>query len=138
MFLIPITYLPAAFILLLLVRLIQLGSSSKSNPFYLMFLGLVAFQLILIGSRFGYGVESIGRYQPLFASLIPPLAYLGFVNPAKRDWRVFLPILSLFLVATAMLLSRSLIDFLLGINALSYVGVLIRRGLKGTDGVQHR
>ncbi len=131
---IPLHYLITFAVLVLAWRELAPAEKPERNFMFGAFLVLLAFQTFLIGSRFGYGVEWLGRIQPLTASMLPPMAYLSF-----RD-RPALPagFLHLFPFLTAiviLLFAVELLDGFLAVNNVVYAFALAMIGLKGSDGI---
>ena len=105
---------------------------SRRNGWLLALLAVFTFQEVLVGLRFGYGLEGLRLVQPLSASLIPPLAYLSFARPAVEP-RTLVHLWPLLLVILILLVWIDLIDTALALNGLIYVTLLLRLGLGGSD-----
>lgn len=101
------------------------------NWFLILFLALTTIQTLLVGTRFGYGYDWLGRIQPFTASLIAPLAFLSFWRPSfKIGFRVLL--FSLVVVSVAFIASLYFVDAVLALNNLLFaiaLGVLALRGV---------
>jgi AraC-like DNA-binding protein len=132
MLMIPLTYVFAVFSLGVAV-LVWRGQTPRWG-WAVGFLVMFAFQEILVGTRFGYGWDGLLRVQPLTAALIPPLGYLAFRRPVF-GWPVALHLLPLLAVCVSIPLWVEAMDLSLGIATLIYVGLLIRLGLRGSDGL---
>ncbi len=131
---IPLHYLIAFAVLLLIWREIILVERPERNRMLVGFLALLAFQAFLIGTRFGYGVESLGRIQPLTASMLPPLAYLSFrERPALPAG--LLHLIPLVAALAIPLFAIELLDGFLAVNNVAYAFALAMIGLKGSDGL---
>ncbi len=137
MLLIPVTFVPAMALLLLLIKVKGLSTDKCFSQFLPVFLGFAAFQFLLIGCRFGYGWDQARLIQPLIAALIPPLAYLSFQSPRwladKSKTSYLLHLLPLIVVLLSICFARYLIDLSLGVVAIFYAGLLTKQGLRGQD-----
>lgn len=71
-----LTALLGAAIAVLILRL-DLGSKSATVLFALLF-ALLSFSSLLVGLRFGYGLEQVTLIQRTLPMLVGPLLYLGF------------------------------------------------------------
>ena len=100
MIMIPLHYLISFTLAYLIWRELFLVERAQQNLVLVSFLGLLAFQAFLIGTRFGYQVEWLREIQPITASMIPPLAYLSFREKLKvpRALVHFLPLVFVLLI----------------------------------------
>ena len=137
---IPLIFLPAAVLLYWARQELMAKDPVDRNLFGVAFLGLAALQMIMIGTRFGYGLEEIILVQPLTASMIPPLAYLAFVNPLsghrKTHWNLTVHLIPLAVSVIVVMWHSWFIDLFLGASGLFYSGLLIRLGWQGQDGLR--
>ncbi|MCD2175374.1 helix-turn-helix domain-containing protein [Rhizobium sp. C4] len=87
---VPLPFLVGLAVVLTLHRSLRGVEAPGSRAYFIAFLVLYAFQGIIVGLRFGYGVHILEPIQPLTASIMPPLAFLAFralAEPApKRPW----------------------------------------------------
>jgi len=137
MVMIPVSFALAAVLVVLLWREIHVFTSPNRNKYLIAFLALLIFQLLLVGLRFGYGLDGLRRVYPFGASLMGPLAYLSFYRTdaderLRESGKVF-HLLPLLLVGVLTVLAPAYIDLLLGIVTLFYAGMLTRLGLDGHD-----
>ena len=132
---IPLTFLPAIVIVLFLVIEASKGSAAGGSVFLRILLAVVAFQLILVGIRFGYDVEVLGRIYPYIAALVPPLAYLGFTNPGtglrQHPHLYLVHLLPLASALITTLFARDYIDVVQGLFTLGYSLALLVIALRG-------
>lgn len=132
MLMIPLPFFISAVALIMFYREWAGPEPHRRNFWFLGFLAALASQEILIGVRFGYGFEWLGRIQPVTAATLPPLAYLSFKRPALGAKTL----LHALPVAIALLLIFFLFGFLdtfLAANNLLYAGALLLLGLGGSD-----
>lgn len=132
MLMIPLTYVFAAFSLGVAV-LVWRGQTPRWG-WAVGFLALFAFQEILVGTRFGYRWDGLREVQPFTAALIPPLGYLAFRRPAFH-WPTAVHLLPFLAVCLSIPLWIEAMDLSLGLANLVYVGLLVRLGLRGPDGL---
>lgn len=134
MLMIPLPFVLAAGALALIFREWFAVEPERRNGWFIGFLGLLAIQEILIGARFGYGVDWLKVMQPATAVLIPPLAYLSFRRPhVEARTLVYALPLPIILLINIFLLDAT--DAFLALNNLVYAGILARLGLQGSDGL---
>ncbi|MDO1580807.1 helix-turn-helix domain-containing protein [Rhizobium oryzicola] len=98
---VPLPFIAGLVVALILYRNLKGVEAPGSRRYLNTFLGLYAVQGMIIGLRFGYGVNALMLVQPVTASIMPPLAYLTFralsSNPVIKPWPHILPPLLLAL-----------------------------------------
>lgn len=129
---IPMPFVLALIVLFFLVLEVMNRGTAQRNLWMIAFLALLFFQEVLIGLRFGYGVEGLRRVQPLSAALIPPLAYLGFRRP-ELGWGRAVHLWPLAGVLLALLAFLPALDLVLALGNLFYGALLVRLALQGVD-----
>ena len=86
---------------------------------------------------FGYGIEALGKIFPVTASLLGPLAFLSFQNPAsfagKRFWFALLHLLPLTVALLLIGFAPLYIDLAQGSFTLAYAVALTVLGLRERD-----
>lgn len=147
----PISFLTAAvaLVLALLVVRSRAGTPGSRRCFALLF-GVFALQALLVGLRFGYGVEALAPFQRALPFAVGPLTYLGFRAMAApevlqgRAPRVHaaaagLAILACWL-APAVIdpqalppLALGIVDLLIAGSFLVYLVLMIRLYRRGPD-----
>ncbi len=132
MFMVPLPFVIAMFAAVFLVFEWTHRGLERRNGWMLAFLGLLIFQEVLIGLRFGYGMEELRLIQPLSAAMLPPLAYLAFRRPAL-DRKATVHLLPLAGVILSILFLLHGLDLVLAATNLIYALLLIRLGLGGSD-----
>ncbi|OLP59239.1 hypothetical protein BJF93_04925 [Xaviernesmea oryzae] len=124
---IPLPFLAGLIIALTLHANLKGVSAPGPRGFFTAFLLFYAMQGVIIGLRFGYGLEVLAPVQPVTAAAMPPLATLAFLmladRPPARLWVHALPPL---LVALAVLLFQPAVDLLLFVIFAGY-GVALWR-----------
>lgn len=130
MIMIPLPFVMAMAVLLLLLR--ELTLPSLRRYWLLWFLGVLAFQELLVGARFGYGLDELKLIQPISAAALSPLAYLSFARP-KLTFPVLIhtiPVISILLIVIFFI---DAMDVFLAANNLFYTAGLVLIGLRGSD-----
>ena len=132
--------IPLPFVLALVLGyflLIELTRPRPRNRFACAFLLVLIVQLVIVGLRFGYGMETLRVVFPLTASLVGPLALLSFQNPdaftGARSWRLLLHLTPLAVALVLIRFAPELIDFAQGAFTLLYAIALIVLGLHEQD-----
>ena len=129
MIMLPLPYLFGA---LLIGLAIWARRFWDANPWLALYLAWFAMQEILIGTRFGYGLDALSLVQPITAAAIPPLAYLAFRAP-KIELRLLRFTLPILIIIAAMIFNRYTVDALLALNNLIFSGALILLALRGAE-----
>lgn len=122
----------------LMLRL-DLGRRCAAVYFALLFAGF-ALQSMLVGLRFGYGIEDFITFQRVLPLSVGPLLYLGFLSlalPAKdlrkhAAWHLGVA----FVLAVVLGLFANIyrdFDLVISISYLIYIALLIRLSRKGPD-----
>lgn len=138
MLFVPIPFVDALLLAILLVRMLGRGDGPPANRFFAASLGLYVLLSILIGLRWGYGITTLLPLQSLLAAALPPLAFLGFRSvaaeaPLPRPWLHALPAL---VVLALILLAPELIDAALVATFLGYALALMMLGRAGPDALR--
>jgi AraC-like DNA-binding protein len=138
MLFVPVPFVVALLLAILLVRMLVRGDEPPANRFFAASLGLYVALSILIGLRWGYGIRTLLPLQSLLAAMLPPLAFLGFRSVAADEppllpWMHAAPVL---LVLALMLLQPDFIDVALVATFLGYGVALLRLGLRGPDALR--
>lgn len=117
--------------------LIELTRPPPRNRFACAFLILLVVQFTIVGIRFGYGVDVLGEIFPMTATLLGPLAFLSFQNPANQNgkplWPALLHLLPLSVALLLSLFALNFIDLAQGLFSLFYVVALTLLGLRERD-----
>lgn len=124
---VPLPFIAGLVVALILYRNLKGVEAPGSRRYLLAFLCLYAVQGMIIGLRFGYGVEPLMLVQPVTAAIMPPLAYLAFralsSTPVIKPWPHVLPPL---LLAIGVAFAPWLVDPLLLVTFLGYAVAIWR------------
>ena len=124
---VPLPFIVGLVFALTLYRNLKGVETSGSKRYFTIFLIAYALQGIIIGLRFGYGVEWLHLVQPITAAAMPPLAYLAFrALAAAPIARPLVHLLPFFAVALAVSFVPQVTDLLLMTTFVAY-GVLLFR-----------
>ena len=133
---VPLPFIVGLVFALTLYRNLRGVETPGSRRYFTVFLVAYALQGIIIGLRFGYGVEFLHLVQPATAAVMPPLAYLAFRTlaavPVERPWRHVLPVVG---VALAVAFAPQFTDILLMTTFVTYGILLFRFTLNDPDAV---
>jgi len=132
MIMIPLPFVFAAISLIVFFREILSNGEGERKHWFLWFLFALAFQEILIGVRFGYGLDWLRQIQPVTAATLPPLAYFSFARPAYKTG-ILMATVPVALVLLSISVLPDLLDGFLAINNLLFAILLARLGVRGTD-----
>lgn len=85
MLFVPLPFVVAFLLLILLVQMIRRNDGNAPNPFFTALIAVYVLQSVVIGVRWGYGVIQLLPVQALLAAIVPALAWLSFEG--LRDGR---------------------------------------------------
>ncbi len=137
-----LTALLGGAIALLILRL-DLGSRKATVLFSLLF-ALLSFSSLLVGLRFGYGMDDLILVQRAAPMLVGPLLYLGFAAFALPKERFNRPVILHFgiafgVIAVVILSVRPIyaFDWVISLSYICYLVLLWRLWRKGPDYLVH-
>lgn len=134
-------FVVALLLVLMLFSVIGGNGNGRANYPFLMLIGLSAIQSTVVGLRWGYGIEELRYALPLFASVLPPLAYASF-RSLIHGWRVksLVNIASIaappVIVAALLVVYPSGIDVFLIALFVGYAVAIVMLGRRGPDGLE--
>lgn len=137
MLFVPLPFVVALLLLILFVAARRNDESPPNRPFLALIMAS-AFQSVLAGLRWGYGVASVAYVAPIVAAIVPPLVYLGvssLVRTIHRPWPLSLGlhILPAVVIVVLMAAWRDAIDVALIITYLGYAIAVLLLMRSGTD-----
>src|SRR5690606_879040 len=136
--LVPLPFVVALLLLLLLAHLLRTRQDAPPNPPFLMLIAGCAVQSTLAGLRWGYGIESVRIAQPVVAAALPALLAASFGGLAwdGRGWRAgWIHAVAPVVVAVLMVARRHLVDTVLIAIYLGYAAMLLHLARSGPDGL---
>lgn len=131
-------------ILIVGLFIVAVRSGAEDRPANIPFLALIlvsALQCLLVGLRWGYGLQAIMFVAPVVAATIPPLVYAGVCQLIGRSWfslslRVGVHALPALLVALLTIFWRNGIDIALVLIFISYGVAILLLVQPGTDALR--
>ncbi|GAB2179585.1 helix-turn-helix domain-containing protein [Dongia sp. agr-C8] len=142
---VPISFVVAVLLLVLFVAVLKRDSASASGtarnlPFLALIL-LCAFQALLSGLRWGYGIAPVMFVTPVTAALVPPLVYAGVARQVRNSrfslrWRLALHGIPAALVLLLLVTWRSAVDLALPAIFVGYAGAILHLMRTGSDALR--
>jgi AraC-like DNA-binding protein len=143
----PMLFIPLPIvvaILLLVLFVVAVRRDDEDRPPNVPFLALIlvnVLQSLLIGLRWGYGVQAVMYIAPVVAATIPPLVYAGICQLIGRSWfspslRVSVHALSTLLIVALSFFWRDAIDIALVLIFVSYAVAILLLVRPGTDALR--
>jgi AraC-like DNA-binding protein len=131
---IPLQFVIALLLLIVLVRLLRRDGGPPSRLFVVM-IAAYALQSVLYGLRWGYGIEAAALPYPFSAAIIPPLTWIAFSTLASRRtagrwWLHLVPLLVTVLLFVGF---RPLAFPAVVVIGIGYGLAVIRLGRAGPD-----
>lgn len=138
MLFVPLPFVVALLLVILLIRMALHGDERPANRLFLALVGLSAVLSILIGLRWGYGLTAVLPLQSLLAAAWPSLIWLSFEEFAKgKAGRSAAPhLLPVILVALMIALWPDVIDLTIIATHLLYGIMLARLAWTGPDALR--
>jgi AraC-like DNA-binding protein len=134
---VPLPWVVALLLAILLGRMVTQGEDRPADRRFVALIAAYAVLSVVIGLRWGYGIEAVLPLQSILAALLPPLAWLCFSGLAaagrQRLWPHTLPAC---LVLVLMALWPDPIDVVIIATYLAYGLALVRLALVGPDALR--
>jgi AraC-like DNA-binding protein len=136
MLFIPLPFIVAALLLVLLLRLILENGTNKNAGYFYALIGGYALLATVIGLRWGYNLKQLLPIMPILATSLPPLAWLAFQNLAAERptapaiWSSFMPALA---VVILLFVFPSAIDIAVPLTGIFFAGLLLNMARLGPD-----
>ena len=136
---VPLPFVVALLLLLLLADLLRSRNEARPNAPFLALLVGCAVQSTLAGLRWTYGIEAVSFVQPVLAAMLPALlaASFGGLARAGRGWRpVWIHALPATFVAALLVIRPYVVDGTLIVIDLAYAARLLWLARSGPDGLR--
>ncbi|ASP34352.1 AraC family transcriptional regulator [Labrenzia sp. VG12] len=135
---VPLPFVNALLLALIFARLGRSNALIATKPFLLL-IALCALQSVLIGLRWGYGIEAVRHAIPVLAASLPLITLACFGGLAGgirsgRNLKVFAPS-AMVTVAVLLFFKPELVDLALILLYLAAALILARLALAGPDGL---
>ena len=140
MIFVPLPFVVALLLLVLLAALLRNSDRQGGNRPFLALIGLTALQSIAVGLRWGYAIVELRYILPVLAACLPPLVLASFRKlihhggPNGRDV-VWLHALPPVIIIALLILVPQFIDVTLMAVYIGYAVALLRLGQRGPDGL---
>lgn len=140
MIFVPLPFVVALLLSILLAGLLRNSELQGGNRPFLALIGLTALQSIAIGLRWGYAVAELRYVLPVLAACLPPLVLASFrklIHQGEPGGRimVWLHALPPVVIIVLLVLMPRLIDVALMAVFIGYAVALLRLGQWGPDGL---
>lgn len=131
---VPLPFLSGFVFALVAHRSLRGVEAAGPRHTFLAFILLYALQGMIVGLRFGYGIDALAPIQPVTAATMPPLAFLAFRSlAAARPKRQILHAAAPLAVALSVAFLRGFVDALLLAIFFGYGLALYRLTLTGDE-----
>jgi AraC-like DNA-binding protein len=134
----PLPFVVAAMLLVLLVLLLHGDDPVERNRPFLALVALCALQSVVVGLRWGYEIEQLRFVLPILASWVPPLVLASFHRLIGGDDRASLGAVWIhgvppLVIAALVVLRQGPIDALLIAQYVGYALILLNLARPGVD-----
>lgn len=136
----PVLPIPMIIALLLFGFLIQRIAGRESHVTIIALIGACATQAAIIAVVQYYGISVLRPLQAILATVIPPLAWVAFVNAAGGDVRITKLLLhgaGATLAILCLLFNPYLLDVLIPLSFAGYGAAMLLRLWRGEDNLLH-
>lgn len=140
MIFVPLPFVVALLLLILLGALLRNSDLQKENRPFLALIGLTVLQSVAVGLRWGYGFVELHYVLPVLAACLPPLVLASFrklINQGESDRQVAIWVHALppFIIIALLVVMPQFIDVTLMAVFIGYAIALLRLGRWGPDGL---
>lgn len=137
---IPLPFVVALLLVVMFIVFFRGGDDVRTNRAFLTLIALCAFQSVLVGLRWGYGVSEARYVLPVLAACLPPLVYIAFrglmrVAAESRIAMLANLALSPLLIVIMEFIWPMAIDLALIVIFVGHAIALLLLGRKGPDGL---
>lgn len=138
MIFLPLPFVVALLLLILLVVMLRGDEPAKRNRAFLALVALCALQSVVVGLRWGYDFAALRFALPVLASGVPPLVLASFYSLIRSQersvpgagWIHATPTIGMLML---VLLAPGYIDFALIVEYVGYALALLNLARTGTD-----
>jgi AraC-like DNA-binding protein len=136
MLFIPLPFVVAALLFLLLARLFHENGATKNAAYFYVLIGGYALLSVIIGLRWGYGMRELLPLMSILAASLPPLAWVAYSSltaqpPTFTEKAIYT--LPLILVALLLRTLPDAIDAVVGITGIIFAGLMLNLVRQGSD-----
>ncbi|MGG7517195.1 helix-turn-helix domain-containing protein [Allorhizobium undicola] len=146
MIFLPVPFFVSFLLMTFLLRMVRLEDERRPALPFLVLLGLMVVQVLLVGLRWGYGISAVMPLMASLASFVPPLSWLAFSTLSQKEaqpggqaaaapWRAGLPHLALPVCVVVMMVAGGPVDAALILGFAGYGLALLWKSRLGPDGL---
>lgn len=140
MIFVPLPFLVAVLLLILLIVLLRSRDGAAANWPFIALVTVCAVQSFLLGLRWGYDLKELRFILPVVGSMAPPLAYASFRQLIDRDansgFAKWWPLVAWPITAIILrLFAPMLLDAYLVALSIGYAVAILMLGRAGPDGL---
>lgn len=137
---IPLPFVVALLLAVMFIVFVRSRDDVRTNSAFLALLALCAVQSVLVGLRWGYGVDGVRYMLPVLAACLPPLVYIAFRGLRKVSAGSKRAMLASLLLSPSVIVIMQLtvpvaIDLALIVIFTGHAAALLNLGRKGPDGL---
>jgi AraC-like DNA-binding protein len=141
MLFVPLPFVVAIFLLVLFVMVARCAPDERPNLPFCSLIIVSAFQSLLLGLRWGYGVHGVMFITPVVAATIPPLAYCGVAQLVRQNGLSFLQCVCLHaipavVIVVLLVVWRDAIDVALVLIFIGYALKILLLMRPGVDALR--
>jgi AraC-like DNA-binding protein len=138
---VPVPFVVATMLLILLVTVVRRDNDAPPNMPFLALILVAILQSILLGFRWGYGVNGVGPVLPIVAATVPPLVYAGVAGMVRKSdvspiLRVGLHLVPVIAIVLMVVLWRAAIDFAIALIFSGYAVAILLLMRPGSDALR--
>ncbi|UHS55448.1 helix-turn-helix domain-containing protein [Agrobacterium vaccinii] len=141
MIFIPMPFVVALLLALMLLSIIRSNGEGRANRPFLAMILLSAVQSTIVGLRWGYQIEELKYALPIMASVLPPLAYASF-RSLMHSWRLKSAANIVSIAAPPIVVAVLLVTYPVAIDGMlislfvGYALAIVLLGRRGPDGLE--
>ncbi len=138
---VPVPFVVATLLLILLVTVVRRDDDAPPNMPFLALILVAILQSVLLGFRWGYGVNAVGPVLPIVAATVPPLVYAGVAGMVRKSdvsaiLRVGLHLVPVIGIVLLLVLWRAAIDFAIALIFSGYAVAILLLMRPGSDALR--
>jgi AraC-like DNA-binding protein len=141
MLFIPLPFVVAILLLILFVTVVRRDDDAPPNVPFLALILVAVLQSILLGLRWGYAVNGVGRILPVVAAIVPPLVYAGVSGLVRKSdlstvLRIGLHLIPAVGIVLLIVLWRDAIDIAIALIFVGYAMAVLLLMRSGADALR--
>ncbi|MCX5493989.1 AraC family transcriptional regulator [Kaistia dalseonensis] len=138
MLFVPIPFVVALLLILLLIALLRRGDEARGSRSFLALIALCAIHSVIVGLRWGYGIAELRYPLPILAACLPPLTFVSFRSLVRDERPSDRPDYVLYAAPPLLIIGLFftwpiLIDLVLIVLFIAYAIAILALGRSGPD-----